>query len=730
MDDPAEPVGGGGRLVGRVLLVLGSSVLSVTILGLLFAWIALRVPWTVPAPQDLAAPSEVLARDGTVLARFTGEVDRRPVGLARVSRAARDAVVAAEDERFYSHRGVDPLALMRAVVANVRTGGIAQGGSTLTQQYVKKAFVGSERTLMRKVREAVISLRLERQRSKQHILERYLNTVYFGEGAHGIEAAALTYYDKPAARLTPAEGAMLAQLLPAPSERNPRVDPTGARQRRDRVLDAMERLGMITAGQAAAARSTPVHATERRPRDVTAPYFVEYVRKQLVDAYGRRRLLTGGLTVRTTLDLRVHRQLREAVRDQLLEALPEGSDVDAGVAAVDPATGDVLGIYGGRSYQRRQFDNATQLHVRQAGSGFKPFVYATALREGIGPDERYPAPAAVRPTDCPPGPDGSNPFREPVSNASGAGYGSLPLQRALELSVNTVFVQVGCDVGPRDVVTTARRMGVRNVLEPTADISIGGGPAGPSPLDMASAFGTLANDGRSCPARSVLSVTTPDGRELDPPVEHTTAPGTASRPRPLPADLLSTREDGLAGQDRGRCRQVIDRQTARHTTAALRTVVAETTATRARIDRPQAGKTGTTDDQADAWFTGYTPDLSVSVWMGHTTDDRPLEDVAGFGRVYGGTVPALIWRDAAHDVLAGTPPSEFPEPGALSGTRSVVGPARQRPEPPPSPSPTPTTPAPTTPPTTAPPATPTPGTTDEPPDDPDEGEDCLLGLGC
>ncbi len=234
----------------RVLWVGTSSLVAVTAIVVFFAWLALQVEWRVPDPGALSGPTEVFARDGTVLARFTSEVDRRVVPLDEVSPHVVDAVVANEDERFYEHGGVDPLSLLRAVVTNVRTGGIAQGGSTLTQQYVKNAFVGSERTLLRKVREAVISIQLERDLTKREILERYLNTVYFGEGAYGVEAASLTYFGVHAAELSAAQGATLAQLLPAPSARNPRVDPTGADERADAVLRKMVRLGVPRRGRA------------------------------------------------------------------------------------------------------------------------------------------------------------------------------------------------------------------------------------------------------------------------------------------------------------------------------------------------------------------------------------------------------------------------------------------------------------------------------------------------
>lgn len=736
-------------------LVVGAFGALVAVVAMLFffAFLALRVPWQVPDRAAVTGPTVVLDRDGDELARFTAQVDRRVVELSDVSPAARDAVIAAEDARFYEHTGVDAPSLLRAIVSNVRTGGISQGGSTLTQQYVKNAYLSPERSITRKVREAVISIALERQMDKDEILEHYLNEVYFGEYAWGIEAASLTYFGVPASELDPGQGATLAQLLPAPSARNPVADPAGARQRRDHVLDTMAGLRMISTAAAEREKAEPIQlapASDAEDRGDDIPVFVEYVRRQLVAAYGEEAVLTGAMEVTTTVD----RQAQSALEAAVAEHLPadRAGDVEAAAVALDPDTGQILAIHPGRGYgPDSAIDLATQYRP-VAASAFKPIVYLSALRDGRVPADVYPAPAQVQPDDCPRAPDGTNPFKKPVANAGGRGYGQLTLDDALAHSVNTVFVQLGCDVGPERVVETADWLGVRTPLEPSPLVSLGNPPLGPTVLDMASAFGTLANDGVHCPAHAIQSVADRDGRTLDRPGEVVLALQTDPVPRRHDDERLARRPGDLRDRDRGDCYGVADADMVRATTRSLTRVVAETTGRRADIGRPQAGKTGTADNETFAWFVGYTPDLALAVQVSDPLRDRaridagavrePMRDIAGFSAVQGGTIPALIWQSAASAILADTPPSRFPEPGELVGEGSVVAPADPKPQITREPSPTPTSDAPTatetaTEPRSEPPdrteaPTPTPTRTEpshEEPSDPGGGDDedaCFL----
>ncbi len=688
------------QFVRRAVLVGASALLAAAALVLFFAWVALAAEWEVPDPRELTGPSTITASDGTVLARFDSEVDRRVVSIDAVSDEAIAAIVASEDARFFEHEGVDTVALLRAVVTNLRTGAIQQGGSTLTQQYVKNAFTGAERTIIRKVREAVISIQLERERTKEEILEEYLNTVYFGEGAYGVEAAALTYFGLSAAELDLAQAATLAQLLPAPSVRNPRVDPQGAMGRRDALLDRMAALGVVDEDAASAAQRAPLEVREREPRRFDQPYFVAHVRQVIERAYGPEALVTGALEVRTTLDPDAQRRLDAAVTDHLPD--PE-TGYEIAAAVVEPETGDVLAMHAGRdrygdtsAYSRTdyaQVNLATQ-GARQAGSTFKPFVLIAALEDGLTPATTYAAPAQARIGDWTP------------RNADGRGYGSLTLTEAMVRSVNTVYAHLGADVGAGAIADVAARMGVRNPIEDDVTIALGAGERGPSVLDMASAYATLANDGLACPARTILAVRDRDGRALEPPAE-----------RAPDADLLESRPDRLVDLDEGRCYQAIDRDVAREVNRILEQAVERGTGARARIDRPQAGKTGTTNDLTDAWFVGYTPDLSLAVWAGDPDERRPITDVGGFGQVFGGTLPALVWRDAAAELLTEVAPRAFPEPGDLRAGARRPGPAMSRDDPHPSPDPSPDpTPDP-------PPADDGPPPEDDEPDDEDDGDD-------
>ncbi len=737
-------------MVRLALGVLGA-LTAMAVLLLFFAFLALRIPWQVPDRAAVTGPTVVLDRDGDELARFTAQVDRRVVDLEDVAPVARAAVVAAEDAGFYDHTGVDVASLLRAVVSNVRTGEISQGGSTLTQQYVKNAYLTPERTITRKVREAVISIALERQMSKDEILESYLNEVYFGEFAWGIEAAALTYFGVPASQLDAGQGATLAQLLPAPSARNPVADPEGARLRRDRVLDTMVARGMLRATTAERAKAQPIRLTSRPPAEDQGediPVFVEYVRRQLVATYGEEEVLTGALRVTTTVDRDAQAALEAAVAEHL--PADAAGNVEAAAVAIDPDTGQILAIHPGRGYgPQSAIDLATQYRPLPA-SAFKPLVYLTGLQEGMVPTDVYPAPARVLPDDCPRAPDGTNPFKQPVANAGGRGYGQLTLEDALAHSVNTVFVQLGCDVGPERIVETADWLGVRTPLEPSPLLSLGNPPLGPTVLDMASAFGTLANDGIHCPAHAILSIEDRTGQPMERPDEVVLALQTDQVPRRHDDEQLDERPAELRGRDEGDCYGVADADMVRATTQALTRVVAETTGRRADIGRPQAGKTGTADDETFAWFVGYTPDLALAVQVSDPLRDQaridagavrePMRDIAGFSAVQGATIPALIWQSAASAMLAETPPSRFPEPGELVGEDgSRVAPADPKPVITREPSPTPTTdeptesdtqaptdPDPTTEPTTPPTEQPTDTGGEDDDGDGDGGDDCFL----
>ena len=674
---------------------------------LLFAVVALAIDWEIPEAQgELLGPSTVFDRNLTPMTRFAAEIEARPIPLEDMAENLRAAVIASEDQRFYEHEGVDAFSVVRAVFRNLQTGGIAEGGSTLTQQYVKNVYVGDAVTWSRKIQEAVVALQLEKDLEKDEILEKYLNTVYFGAGAYGAEAAALTYFEKPAAELTIAESATLAQALTAPSRYSPRNDPVGAHRRRDRVIDAMLAQGLITRVEAAEAKISPFEIAEPRSETPPAPFFVEQVRQQVITAYGPDLVYRGGLHIITTLDLEQHAKLDQQIR----ERLPADPNLDMGAVALDPATGDILAAYSGRDFETSQVDLAMGTDFgQQTGSAFKPVPLAAVLERGKDLSSVYRAPGAIT--------IGGHTVR-----GSGCG-GSCSLLRAIAASSNTVFFQVGNEVGVEAMVEMAHRLGMRSsdlVREgPNAHgAGMALGTADVTPLDMASAFGTFANMGVACPARTVLEVRNPGGAPLDPPdprqpTEDQLEAWTA-RMEELGYELEET-------EDLGRCYRAIAPSVAGKVNEGLQAVVASGTGRPAAIDRPQAGKTGTSQENRQLWFTGYTPDLSLAVYLGDPRAPRTITGLPGCsGACFGGGVVGPIWAAAATALLEGVEPTEFPEtpPDERTGMQGRDGQDRRRlgPAASPSPSPEPTpepTPVPT--PTRLPaPPTPTPRFTPPP----------------
>ncbi|HWB72756.1 MAG TPA: transglycosylase domain-containing protein, partial [Egibacteraceae bacterium] len=608
------------RLVGAVV----TFTLVSTLLVLLFASLALAIDWEIPEGRPLYGPSVVLDRNGQGVARFAAEVDLTPVTLEHISPNLQHAVVATEDRRFYEHQGVDPLSVLRAVWNNVRYGGIREGGSTLTQQYVRNVFVGSERTLYRKVREALVALQLEKERTKEQILEVYLNRIYFGDGAYGAEAAALTYFGKHAADLTVAESALLASVLVSPSRLSPRSHPEGAFARRGIVLDEMVRAGFLPEDEAAAARAEPIMLAEPPASQLpAAPFFVEEVRRQVLDAYGPDEVYRGGLAIRTTLDL----EAQFGLERQVAEQLPADPTFDAGVAAVVPATGDVLAAWGGRDFRASQVNLALNRdYGRQSGSTFKVFSLVTALEEGMTLRTTYPAPGGLRIADW--------------SVGGGGCGGRCTLQEAIVRSINTVFAQVGRDVGVTDFTTMAHRLGVRSAMRDN-DLTQVLGTSEVTPLDLASAFATFANDGVACPARVVLDVRRPDGRRLDPPDPRQPSPEQRAA---WAARLQEMGYDDFGDEQLGRCYRAVAPSLARQMNLALEQVVVRGTGRNAQIGRPQAGKTGTTTDNTEAWFVSYTPQLSIGVAFFAPAGRIPLVGVSGCrGACQGGQISAHIW---------------------------------------------------------------------------------------
>ena len=572
----------------------------------------------------------VYAADGSVLGAIPAERNRQPVALGEISRWVPKATIAIEDRRFYSHGALDPEGIARALWANIKAGEVVEGGSTITQQLVRNLYVSREQTVERKLKEACLAIKLDRDRSKEWILTTYLNAVYYGASAYGIEAASQTYFSKPASELLIAEAALLAGLTQAPSVYDPFTAPELAVARRDQVLDAMLEERMITPRQHRLARARDL---ELRPgslyREIREPYFFGYVRDLLIDEYGAETVRSGGLKVYTTINPRYQRLARSAIT----QTLTERNDPAAAVISINPATGAIkamTAVVPGRP--GNQFNVLSQAR-RQPGSTFKTFVLAAAVEQGIDPSSTYyvSAPFTYRPSEEGSCEDGT---WWCVKTYDSSYYGWTSIERATLRSDNAVYAQLTLDVTPERVAEVAERMGVRTPLDVKGQFvpAMGLGSIAVSPLDLASAYATLAAGGMYSEPMAIRKVVLSDGSE-----DTGAGWGVPKRSRAMP--------DGVAAV----------------VTEILEDNVLYGTGTRAGFGRPAAGKTGTTDHHADAWFVGFTPDLATAVWMGYTRGEIPMESVHGIS-VSGGSFPAEIWRLFMEPALEAREPRDFPEP--------------------------------------------------------------------
>jgi penicillin-binding protein 1A len=560
--------------------------------------------------------------DRRVLAILRGDESRVLVPSEEIADVMKQAIVAVEDRRFYEHDGVDVRGIARAVVQDVRSKSVVEGGSTITQQYVKNAYARNERTIARKVREAALAWQLEQQWSKDRILTAYLNTIYFGNGAYGIQQAARTYFKKNADDLTLPESALLAGIPADPSLYDPAQHPVAARARRATVLGMLYDQGRITGRELARAKAAPIPGSEdiRLPgTQGPAPYFLNYVKDQLVAKFGAERVFGGGLEVTTTIDLDLQEQAADAIR----ATLPNPDGPTAALVAIDPRNGAVKAMVGGMNFRKSQFNLATQAE-RQPGSSFKPMVLATALRKGVSPQTQF----ASKPVEI----DAGDRIWK-VTNYEGSYLGTADLAKAMVSSDNAVYAQLTQFVGPRAIVETAHELGIRSDLP--AYFSIGLGAVAVNPLDMARAYSTIEND----------------GARID---------GSLMGNRARVVDQVRFRKSGRVKVNEPTAHPVLSPENARNLTAILEQVVEQGTGRRAQLPgRSIAGKTGTTDNYGDAWFVGYTPELVVAVWVGYPNELRPMLTEYGGKPVAGGTLPALIWRSFMSQALEGVEKTSF-----------------------------------------------------------------------
>jgi len=572
-------------------------------------------------PVAIGANSFVYAADGTVLGAIPAERNRQPVGLARMSHWVTTASVDVEDRRFYEHGGIDWEGVARAAIENLKSGHIVQGGSTITQQLVRNLYIGKEVSLDRKIKEACLAQKLEKVHTKDWILASYLNQVYFGNHAYGVEAAAQTYFDKHAADLSLTQAAMIAGLPQAPSVYDPFQRPDEAVSRRNEVLAAMYSAGDITEAQYQTAVRQPLrlHAGHIYTR-IREPYFFSYVREQLIEKYGANTVRGGGLKVYTTIVPSFQKLAVAAMKN----TLNLSTDPASALVSINPKNGAIRAMTAEIPGKKNNQFNLAAQGRRQAGSSFKTFVLTEAIREGINPDSTMymSAPFHWQP----------DPNSEPwdVSTFDGSYYGPSSITQSTLRSDNSVYARLTLDLGPEKIVTLAHQMGIKTKLEPVASIGLGSNSVGV--LEMASAYATIASGGIYSEPMAIRKVVLPGGEV-----------------------------DRGAGWGKVKQRRVFSDGVAYQVARILKMNIQAGTGVGANPGFPAGGKTGTTDDFGDAWFAGITPTASSVVWVGYPNAKIPMTSVHGI-RVAGGTFPATIWRLFMVGAFAKHPPPDWPLP--------------------------------------------------------------------
>lgn len=575
--------------------------------------------FSLPEPQVPVA-SQVFDVNGQVIDNLYQE-NRVEVPLSDISPYMQQAIVAIEDERFYQHLGIDPIGVARALWVDIKAGRVVEGGSTITQQTAKNLYLTQERTIIRKIKELILTIQLERRYTKDEILQMYLNTIYYGHGAYGVETASQTFFGKKARDLTLGESAMLAGIPRSPASYSPLRNPDRAKERQAAVLNRMVKLGWLSAEDAEKAKQEPIKLAEAKGRQGRAAFLLDEIREYVLNNYenGAAMLYGEGLSIYTTLD----RQMQDAAEQALTEVIAGSPkpDVEGALVAIDPTNGYIKALVGGRDFSQSKFNRALQAK-RQPGSSFKPFLYTAAIDRGylathifMCEPTAYPQPdgSVYQPADY-----GDEPYH----------YRPFTLKEALMVSDNTVSVKLNHEMGPSVMVDYAHRLGIESNLRPYLSLALGTSEV--SVVEMARAYGPLANGGILTRPFYLLKIVDHYGRVLE---EH--------RPQ------LS---------------QVLDPVTAYIVTDMLKGVLQPggTASHLAKIiGRPAAGKTGTTEDYQDAWFVGYTPQMTCAVWVGY---DQPAKKVG----IPGGQIAGPIWARFMRDSLANVPAADFPVPAGVT----------------------------------------------------------------
>lgn len=681
------------------VLITTSAAIPIAVGGTVLAsFVFLPLPATLPEANAAEGGqiTRIVTVQGEEIAQLREHERNIPFGPADVPEVLKQAVISAEDKSFYEHEGIDFRGTARALVADVRGNGVLQGGSTITQQYVKLAYTDKERTLIRKVREAILASQLERTQkfSKDDILYKYLSIISLGNGAYGAAAASDTYFRKPVSQINVSEAALLAGLIPAPSRYEPRGNPQLAEEKRQIVLKKMLEEGYIDQGtydqmkQYAVFLVTPqtpspppgipatlVYPAEEAPSKY--PYFVDYVKRYLLERYPDELVFKGGLTVITTIDPALQAAAEQA-RDQAIGGVRPASCPDCpgpiketplemSIVAVEPPTGYVKALVGGRDFnapggqvnlalggcppnrppfvrepvtvpadcwgEETKFTGGGGIG-RQAGSAWKPVILAAAFAKGFPPNKVY---------------SGQGPYTFPqgkIENFGGSSYGSMTLRSATQQSVNTAYARLLKDVGLKDAGEMARKLGLRSTFidgNKGLSYTLGVDPA--SPLEMAAAYGVFANSGKRAEPTPVLQVRC----------------GI-----PVPNTACDQGGKLLEDNTTPKTEQVIEAPVADNVTDVLKGVITGGTGTRANIGRPAAGKTGTAQGSKDSWFVGYTPTLSTAVWVGYRDKEIPMVGIRGCGRgMTGGCLPAMTWKTFMTSALKDVPATDFNQPAPI-----------------------------------------------------------------
>ena len=603
-----------GSMLGKVILIIGM-ILFVMIVGVGCGFLTASLNTRSNLAEDIVPPasSQIYDIHGNEIANIHAAENRRPIGINEIPKNLQNAFIAVEDNRFYDHVGIDPRGIIRAVWANIRGRTVTEGGSTITQQLAKNAYLTQDRTLKRKVQEVFLALQLERQYTKQEILELYMNQIYFGQGAYGVQAAAQTYFGKDAKDLTLNECAMLAGIPKSPNYYSPINNMDAAMERKAVVLDQMVKYGYISDSEAASTKKESLHiAKSTNDGGKNASYFVDYVLQLLAEKYGDDAIYKDGLKIYTTIDMDMQ-AAAEAAMKNLPTYFTDANGIvqpQGALVAIDPHTGYIKAMVGGRGTD--QFNRATQA-VRQPGSAFKPFVFAAALENKYTPEsiiEDKPLKVGTW---------------EP-QNYSRNFSGKVRLRDVVRWSLNVPTVRIAQDIGIDKAIYYAQEMGISTfVLDGATNdrnlaTALGGMTRGVTPLELTSAYGTFANRGIHVKPVAILRVVSRTGKVLE----------EAERKE----------------------KSVMSADNAAALTAMLEDVIRRGTGTRANIGRPAAGKTGTTSDYHDAWFVGYTPDLVAGVWIGNDS----VSDLHGMS---GGLTPAVIWQAFMQKAHAGLPVRSF-----------------------------------------------------------------------